>query len=327
MKYLTSFVVLTAGILPALSFVIPDETVANQIFLDKGHEESSSSQLEEFISIFEKLEDSFESKLNDIIDGFDKLGKPERSSAVEKMEDTIAVSEASLLDAGFDSFYGFNTKQPFPETYEYFDGEAWLSHHRQSTDALFASFPYEELSCNNDRERHGYHDHDHHDHGHQGHDHHNHYNRGHGRRPPMPPHDPDGPHTDSTLFDIVSKSKHTTMLFDLIKQDKDLVNMLKDPKANLTIFAPGNEAFKRLPKDPKDVPKDMIKRILMYHISQGTHDSHDLIHHNTLLTKLSEGELGKGMHQRLRLGFGSHGPVINYYSKVTMVDVVCNAIA
>lgn len=287
MKHFANFLALLAGILPALSFVIPDEAVAKQVFI-QGHEESSSFQFEEFKRVFEKLEDTFEEKLHEIIG---KIENFEGNLGVGKTGDT---SGAAIFDNSLDAFHKLKPEQPFPDSYEYFDGHAWMSHYIQSTDALFASFPYDK-------------------------DHHSH-----GKYPKMPPYD-HGSHTDSTLFEIITNSKYTTKLAELIKQDNDLVHLLKDPKANLTIFAPEDEAFDRLPnKDPKDVPKDLLRRVLMYHIADGTHDSQDLIYHNTLITKLHEDDLGKGMHQRVRIGFGSHGPAVNYYSKLTMVDVVCN---
>lgn len=295
MKNLASFLTLLAGVLPTLSFVIPDEAVAKQVFLGQGREEPSLPQFEEFKRVFEKLEDSFEEKLHDII------GKIEVKIGAGKTKDN---SGAAIFDNGLDAFHNLKPAQPFPSSYEYFDGQAWMSHYTQSTDALFASFPYEEFVSGGSR---GCHCHE--------------------KYPKMPPHDHHGPHTDSTLYDIITNSKHTTKLAELIKLDDDLVKLLKDPKANLTIFAPEDEAFDKLPhKDPKEVPKDLLRRVLKYHIASGTHDSQDLVHHNTLVTKLPENDLGKGMHQRLRIGFGSHGPAVNYYSKLTMVDVVRNGI-
>lgn len=307
MKNLAHFATLLAGALPALSFIIPDERVVNQAFRYQGRVESDSSQLEEFRKKFENLEDSLEDKLSDIIDKAEKL---DESFSVG--EDTATDSGAAALDDGFDAFYGLKEEHPFPDTYEYFDGQAWMS---QSTDSLLASFPYEDFISDE------HHDHDH-DHGHHGHHgHHDHDHHGHCKHPRLP-HDPHD-HTDSTLFDIISKSKHTTKLAELIKEDDDLVNLLKDPNANITIFAPGDEAFKRLPKkDPKDVPKDLLEHVLTYHIAEGIHDAHDLIYHNTLITKLGDDALGKGIHQRVKIGLGFHGPALNYYSRLTIVDIV-----
>lgn len=319
MKHLQNFVALLAGALPVLSFIIPEERVANQVFRTQGRVESDPSQLEEFRRKFEKLEENFEGKLNDFID---QVGKFEENLGASKVEDTVTVSGAAALDDGFDAFYGLKTEQPFSDTYEYFDGQAWFS---QAEDPLFGDFPYEELTSESHRKHHeGDHDHHGHDgHGHDGHGHDGHGHHGHGKCPHMPPRDPHGPHTDSTLYDIIVNSKHTTKLAELIKLDDDLVNLLKDPEANITIFAPGDEAFKRIPKkDPKDVPKDLLKRVLTYHVVPGVHGSYDLIHHNTLRTELSEDELGKDLRQRLRVGFGFHGPTVNFYSKITIVDVV-----
>lgn len=308
MKHLVNFFALLAGILPTLSFVIPDEAVAKEVFF-QDHEESGSFHFEEFKRAFEELENSFKEKLHDIIG---KIENPEGSLSVSKTGLENA-SGAAIFDDGLDAFHRLKLEQPFPDSYEYFDGHAWMSHHAQSTDSLFANFPYEELAFD---ESHGCHCHCTHQ------DHHSHE-----KYPKMPPHDHHGPRTDSTLFDIITNSKHMTRLAKLIKEDDDLVHLLKDPKANLTIFAPEDEAFDRLPnKDPKDVPKDLLRRVLMYHVADGTHDSQDLVYHNTLVTKLHEDDLGKGTHQRVRIGFGSRGPAVNYYSKLTMVDVVRNRV-
>jgi uncharacterized surface protein with fasciclin (FAS1) repeats len=101
--------------------------------------------------------------------------------------------------------------------------------------------------------------------------------------------------------------------------------MLSDKKANITVFSPSNHAFELLDKyleKHKDIPKDLIHRVLMYHIAPGTHQSQDLRYRNTLITKLCEEKLGKNMHQRLRIGLNHNGPNINYYSQFTVVDIV-----
>jgi uncharacterized surface protein with fasciclin (FAS1) repeats len=140
----------------------------------------------------------------------------------------------------------------------------------------------------------------------------------------MPPRDHTGPHTNSTIWDLISKSKHTKRFYELLKEDKDIVDMLQNKDANHTVFAPSNHAFEVLDKFKKyhDIPKDLIRRVLMYHIAPGRHRSQDLRYHNTLITSLPDDELGKDMHQRVRIGLNHKGPSINFYSQFTMLDIV-----
>jgi uncharacterized surface protein with fasciclin (FAS1) repeats len=139
----------------------------------------------------------------------------------------------------------------------------------------------------------------------------------------MPPSDRHN-HTNQTIWEMISSSKHSRFA-DLLKKDHEIMNMLNDTKANVTVFAPNDHAFAMLDKflkRHKDIPKDLIHRVLLYHLAPGTHESQDLRYHNTLITKLPEDELGKNMHQRLRIGLDHIGPNINFYSRFTMFDIV-----
>jgi hypothetical protein len=143
-------------------------------------------------------------------------------------------------------------------------------------------------------------------------------------RPRMPPKDHTGPHKDSTMWELISKSKHTTRFYEMAKKDNDVMDILKDTNRKTTLFAPSNNAFRELDQmlKDRDVPKDMMHRIMMYHLSDGCHESDDLRYRNTLSTMLSDNELGKGMKQRLRIGLSHEGPTLNFYSEVTMFDIV-----
>lgn len=150
--------------------------------------------------------------------------------------------------------------------------------------------------------------------------HHHHHHKEHEH----PPSDPHGPHRDSTLLDLISSSKHSSAFYETIKDNKDITDLLKDKNKNTTVFVPSNAAFECLDKYRKhhDLPKDLLHRILQYHFAPGMHDSDDLMFHNTLETRLTEDDLGKGQHQRLRIG---PGPRINLYAHFKMVDIVRSA--
>jgi len=142
----------------------------------------------------------------------------------------------------------------------------------------------------------------------------------HHRPNPIRSHCPEKP-SNLTLFDLISHSKHTTILYNLVRQDEELTKILKDTHSNTTLFAPDNDAFKRLPHPPHKNPKDLVRRVLLYHLVNGTHGLLDTLHRDTFITKLAESELGEGIHQRLRVGLGPQGPTINYYSKIVKANI------
>jgi uncharacterized surface protein with fasciclin (FAS1) repeats len=144
-------------------------------------------------------------------------------------------------------------------------------------------------------------------------------------KPKMPPRDRTGPHNDKTLWDMIKDCKYTSRFYEYLKDDDKIVKMLQDTKSNTTVFAPSNQAFEKFDQFRKhhDVSKDMVHRVLLYHLSYGIHRSNDLRYHNTLVTMLPDDNLGKGMHQRVRLGLSHRGPTINFYSEFKMLDIFC----
>ena len=139
----------------------------------------------------------------------------------------------------------------------------------------------------------------------------------------MPPKDHTGPHRNSTMWDLISKSRHARRFYELVKDDQDIVNILSDEKHNHTVFVPSNRAFKLLDKfKHHGLPKKLVHQVLLYHIAPGVHPSHDLRYHNTLITSLPDDDLGKDMHQRLRVGLNRDGLWLNFYSQFTMLDIV-----
>ncbi|KAI5797318.1 FAS1 domain-containing protein [Pyronema domesticum] len=142
----------------------------------------------------------------------------------------------------------------------------------------------------------------------------------------MPSKDPHGPHMNSTIYDLLQKSKHSKRFFEFIKEDKDLSAMLQDKNNNHTVFVPSNKAFDMLDKYKKhhNVSKEMLHNVLLYHIAPGYHQGQDLRFHNTLLSALPAPDLGDDLHQRLRIGLNKKGPTVNFYSQFVMLDVRAN---
>ncbi|TGZ82903.1 FAS1 domain-containing protein [Ascodesmis nigricans] len=138
----------------------------------------------------------------------------------------------------------------------------------------------------------------------------------------MPPSDPHSPHSDSSIMDLLHACPETSRFHDFIKKDKEIYDYLNDRKSNVTVFAPTNKAFELLDRCSKghDIPPELLKRVLLYHMVEGTHGSQDLRYHNTIATKLSEDKLGGGHHQRLRIGLSHDGPTLNFYAVFKMFD-------
>jgi hypothetical protein len=124
-----------------------------------------------------------------------------------------------------------------------------------------------------------------------------------------------------TIYQLISTSKFTRNLTKYIDDDKDLVSMLNSTKANYTIFAPTDWAFAKLPEHFQKPSKEVVKRILLYHLSPGFLPIGKLIFTHTAPTLLEPEALG-GKPQRLLAKFGLRGIKLNYYSKVLAPNIV-----
>jgi len=107
----------------------------------------------------------------------------------------------------------------------------------------------------------------------------------------------------------------------LINDDPDLVKLLNSTKANHTLFVPTDYAFKRVPKKI-DIPKDVIKKIILYHVSPGLWPTFGLLFQHTAPTELKLPTLGDNPQRLLAKWLGPiRGVRINYYSKVVAGNI------
>lgn len=137
-------------------------------------------------------------------------------------------------------------------------------------------------------------------------------------RPHHPPHHGK---PNSTVYELISKSKYTTKLAALIAEDSELVELLNSTKANFTVFAPTDAAFAKIPEHAPKPSKEFIKKVLLYHVSPGLFPAGKLLFSHTVPTLLNETLLGdKAQRLSAHLQFG--GVKINYYSKVVAVNIV-----
>lgn len=126
---------------------------------------------------------------------------------------------------------------------------------------------------------------------------------------------------DSTVYQIIKESEHTTKFASIIDHHPDIVELLNSTgSVNHTVFAPIDEAFEHIPKDEKP-SKEFVESLLKYHVAVGNYTTHKLITSNTIPTALHESFLG-GEPQRLRSSLGLSGITLNYYSKVVAVNIV-----
>jgi len=126
-----------------------------------------------------------------------------------------------------------------------------------------------------------------------------------------------------TVWELISKSKYTTKLAKLVGEFSDLVDILNGTSANITLFAPTDAAFEKIPHHHKKKPsKELIRNVLAYHISPSFYPAHRLFVTHTLPSAYNEKHLG-GEAQRLRVGFSLFkGLSINIFSKVIAADIV-----
>lgn len=146
----------------------------------------------------------------------------------------------------------------------------------------------------------------------------------HHRKPKHPKHGHHGHHhaPNKTVYEMINSSKYTTKLAKLINEYPDLVDALNGTAANYTVFAPTDKAFEKLPKHHKKPSKELIKKILGYHVSADFYPAGRVLVTHTIPTILGEPAIG-GEAQRLRVGFGiPKGLNINFYSRIVAVNIV-----
>lgn len=125
-----------------------------------------------------------------------------------------------------------------------------------------------------------------------------------------------------TIWELISKSKYTTKLAKAIGEFDDLVDILNGTSSNITLFAPTDAAFEKIPDHHKKPNKDVIRNLLAYHVSPGFYPARRVLVTHTIPSAYSEERLG-GEAQRLRVGFSLlKGLNINFFSKVVAADIV-----
>lgn len=150
----------------------------------------------------------------------------------------------------------------------------------------------------------------------------------HPHKKPKHPKHPKHPHhghphhhkSNKTVYQLIAGSKYTTKLAKLINEFPDIVEILNGTAANYTVFAPTDKAFEKIPEHAKKPSKELLHKILAYHVSPNQFSAHSVLFAHTIPTALGEDALG-GHAQRLRVSLGLGGLRINFYSKVVAVNI------
>ena len=141
-------------------------------------------------------------------------------------------------------------------------------------------------------------------------------------RPHRPPHHK--PHKSNlTVYELINFSKYTTKLAELINGDADLVKLLNSTEANFTVFAPTDEAFAKIPDHDKEPSKELIKKVLSYHISPEFYPAGRILVSRTVPTLLDGKYLSgdpEDTPQRISTSIGFRGLTLNFYSRVIAVN-------
>jgi len=134
-----------------------------------------------------------------------------------------------------------------------------------------------------------------------------------------PHHPPDHEKPNNTVYELISKSKYTTKLAKLLDDFPDLIHTLNNTKINHTIFAPIDSAFEKIPDHGKKPSKELLEKILLYHISDDFYPAGRVLHSYTIPTLLEPKNLGH--KQRLTVRVTLKGPTLNFYSKLVAVNI------
>lgn len=144
---------------------------------------------------------------------------------------------------------------------------------------------------------------------------HPHHPPHHGR----PHHPPQHGKPNQTIYEMISKSKYTTKLAELVNEYDDLVQLLNDTKTNHTIFAPTDAAFEKIPDHHKKPSKEFIQDVLLYHVAEGYYPAGRVLHSYTIPSLYEPSDLGH--KQRLTVRVTLRGPAINFYSRLVATDI------
>ncbi|KAE9377654.1 Fasciclin-domain-containing protein [Stipitochalara longipes BDJ] len=124
-----------------------------------------------------------------------------------------------------------------------------------------------------------------------------------------------------TVYQLLTTSKNTQKFANLINEHPDLVELLNGTAANYTVFVPIDASLPDPPEGPGNPSKELVHKVLSYHISPLQYDAYSVFFARTIATTLNEEALG-GYPQRIRVGFGLGGLRLNFENKIIATDIL-----
>lgn len=139
-----------------------------------------------------------------------------------------------------------------------------------------------------------------------------------------PHHGGPGHKSNLTVYQLIASSNYSTKLTKWIDEFPDIVDALNSTDVgNVTVFAPIDSAFDKIPEHAPKPSKETLKKILSYHISPKFYPAGRVLVTRTIPTLLVSEELGdKPLPQRLSTNIGPRGLSVNFYSRIVAVDIV-----
>lgn len=306
--------------LAALStaIVIPDEHVLASVKIESyRHADSVLGRLLTKAELFKKVDKTYDAVYTEVQDVSESL-----STAVK---DLTAKSRNAFDDA---IAYANDASSVATDRIQesFFDAQAWFDAAKMSArhdlhDIDFLGGGDEHPPHHGDGDHHHGDDHRHHRDGdhHRGDGHHGHHG--------PPPHH-GGPHhggphhkANATVWQLINSSKYSTKLAKFISGYPDLVKTLNTTH-NLTVFAPTDRAFDKIPDHAPKPSKEVLEAILSYHVSPDFYPAGRILVSRTIPTLLNSSHLGaKPLPQRLSTNIGFKGLTINFYSRVVAPNI------
>jgi len=275
--------------LAALSnaFVLPNEQVLNlkHVEIETRRPASVLDKLPSKSAILSELESTFEHVSEEISEVFDRV-----SNKAEHEYEQISKTSKHALDDALNLVQEVGNEAEAALNEARFDAQAWfdsaMSHEIDMESVnLFDHFgtpdPPEAPNPENPHPHPPHHGDDHPPHhGDDDHDHPHPPHHGDGDHDhPHPPHHGGGEHgpphhgppfhhkSNMTVYQLISTSNYTTKLAKWVDEYPDIVKALNGTESNFTLFAPTDRAFEKIPEHHHKPSKELLKKILSYHIS------------------------------------------------------------
>ena len=130
---------------------------------------------------------------------------------------------------------------------------------------------------------------------------------------------------NKTVYQLIAESKYTTKLAALVNDYPDLVDELNNTEAKLTVFAPTDYAFKKIPDHAPKPSKEFLKKVLLYHVSPDFYPAGRVLAGRTIPTALKTDELAtEEVSQRIATEISAKGLTINFYSRIVAINIFGN---